>query len=78
MFDVDKVPRRVGTSTALVAIDPDCCPACGGETCSQTAEQGTLLRHGGYGAVRETSRRWCPSCGWSIVSAVALTNPRGW
>ncbi|HEX9992487.1 MAG TPA: hypothetical protein VGB14_06145 [Acidimicrobiales bacterium] len=34
-----------------------------------------LLRHGGYGAARETTTVFCDGCGWSLVVAVSEVHP---
>lgn len=61
----------------LVPFDPEVCPTCGTTVVSTTWLQPALLRHAGYGAVERHTRRWCPSCGWSMPLDLATVSPRG-
>jgi hypothetical protein len=74
LFDPELVERRPG---ALVALPRWSCPECGAELDETFARQGSLLRHGGYGADRLTVTRYCTAdrCGWSFVSLVAERRP---
>jgi len=52
---------------SLVAIPPDLCPRCGHFTREVIVEEPALLRHGGYGATRQTVTVVCDTdgCGWT-------------
>lgn len=63
--------RRPG---ALVVRDPAACPACGADVQVVATAQTPLLHHGGYGAARRHTVRWCP-CGWDLVAEVAEVRP---
>jgi hypothetical protein len=60
--------------TVLVALDPGACPDCGLPVQVTAAGQLPLLRHGGYGATRRTSWRWCP-CGYLLTHEVTEVRP---
>lgn len=82
LFDVAAASRWTG-SRALVPIDPAACPACGGMVASVTVAEVPLFRHGGYGAVRETTSRLCVAalsrssrCRWGLTVNVTEVNPR--
>lgn len=75
LFDVASKKRWTG-SRALVPISPHVCPACGFVLDACAVGQLSLFFHGGYGATEETTRRYCHSCGWSMVAAVDSRNPR--
>lgn len=64
-----------GGSYALAARPHDGCHECGGTLTTQTTGQLPLLRHGGYGATTETTRRWCPACGWDAGTHRTETRP---
>jgi hypothetical protein len=59
---------------ALVPLDPDRCPDCGLRTEVDVTGQPALFFHGGYGAVRTTTVRWCP-CGWTLTTDITETRP---
>lgn len=79
LFDVDDVERRVGTTKALEAIDPNACPACGWPLKSVESRQPALLRHGGYGATMRVTTLHCSSdeCHWHRQSEQTEVNPKG-
>lgn len=58
----------------LVARDPAACPACGSPVATIRYAQAPLLRHGGYGAARRHTIRWCP-CGWDLLAETTETRP---
>lgn len=60
--------------TALAVRDPTACPTCGGRVETIHLTQAPLLRHGGYGAARRTSLRWCP-CGWDLIAETSEVRP---
>jgi predicted RNA-binding Zn-ribbon protein involved in translation (DUF1610 family) len=60
----------------LVAFDPEVCPECGAALARITWLQPALLRHAGYGATEQSTRRWCPCCGWSLPIDLATVSPR--
>lgn len=64
-------------SAALVAVDPCCCPACGGQVTHLVHHQLALLRGGGYGAAQRVVTRHCAasSCGWTLVVEVSDSRP---
>jgi len=66
------------TGTALACTDPDACPSCTEAVGELTMTEAPLLRHGGYGAARATTLRWCrdPDCGWWLVTDVSEVDPR--
>lgn len=74
LFERQRRKRWTG-GRALVPLDPDLCPACGQPTDTETTVEMALVRHGGYGADRSTTRRHCP-CGWSLLAVTVETNPR--
>lgn len=78
LFDVAPKAKRVGTTTALVALDPDVCPSCGGAVICTTLAQGALVRHGGYGATTEVVTAHCDSrrCRWSMQRRRGEVSPR--
>lgn len=55
------------SSRALVAIDSRCCPACGAAVQIEIVETDALFRHGGLGATRRVTHRYC-RCGWSLLA----------
>ena len=61
--------------TALALIPHDNCPDCGAILRTRTVAEPALLRHGGYGATRETTTRVCDVCGWSHVPAAGEVAP---
>lgn len=50
----------------VAVVDPDRCPDCGGTLESVTVDQPAIVRHGGYGATRRLTVRYCPDifCGY--------------
>lgn len=78
LFDVATKERRTGTTTALVALDPTICPACGNDLSTTTLAQGALVRHGGYGATTEIVTAHCErrSCHWSMQRRSTEVSPR--
>lgn len=61
--------KRWTGSRALVALDPDRCPACGAGVVHETSHQPALLRHGGYGATTAHTLRVCTNdeCRWTCA-----------
>lgn len=53
----------------LERVDPERCPDCDGPVSYWRWSQPALLRHGGYGATRQVTARYClrRGCGWSLV-----------
>jgi len=74
--DHERLARRRHRGGALVAIDPDLCPACGDATERDVIYEPALFFHGGYGATRSTTTRRCHPCGWSLIVDVTEANPR--
>lgn len=58
----------------LVLLDPDRCPSCAQPVEVETVGQPALFLHGGYGATRVTTIRYCP-CGWVLTGQILLTRP---
>jgi predicted RNA-binding Zn-ribbon protein involved in translation (DUF1610 family) len=56
-------------------VDLDRCPTCGTALGDQTVTEPALLRHGGYGASRETTVTACPGCGWHITRQINEVRP---
>lgn len=78
LFEHTPAPKRRGTTTALVLVGTDRCPACTGPVAAEHREELPLLRHGGYGASRSTTRLHCQdltTCGWSLDTAIAEHRP---
>lgn len=78
LLDVEPLIKRKGTTKALVLVGTDTCPACGNEVLSENREEIPLLRHGGYGASRTTTRLHCTdrtNCGWALDSFVGEHRP---
>jgi hypothetical protein len=83
LFDLAPVPKWAG-SRALVPVDRDACPSCAGLITTVTVAEVPLFRHGGYGAVRQTTSRICAGsltrasrCRWGLTVDVTEVNPRG-
>ena len=78
LFDLDDVEKHVGTTKALVAVEPDICPACGDPLKTTTSHQAALLRHGGYGATTRIITLHCTGkeCRWHTQSEQTEVNPR--
>lgn len=70
-----KEPRT--TCVAIVLVERDHCLRCGSEDLEKiVVGQLPLLRHGGYGAVRQTTITLCNEpCGWSFVSDITEVRP---
>lgn len=60
---------------ALVALEADACPDCGGPMDHITATQPALIRHAGYGASVETTIRICPGCAYGLVARRGEVRP---
>lgn len=82
LFDLAPKARWTG-SRSLVPLDPAACPSCAGLTTTVTVAEPPLFRHGGYGAVRQTTSRVCLAtvagtsrCGWRVTTDVSEVNPR--
>ena len=67
--------RRWTGSRALVPLPRDRCPDCQGPTQTRGITNVPLFSHGGYGAAKQTTQRWCP-CGWMSAVDVVEVNPR--
>lgn len=74
LFETERVTRQ-RTSRDLVVIEPGNCPACGDIAVTECVTEVPLLRHGGYGAARASSRRHCPRCGWTMLAEVSEVRP---
>lgn len=76
LFDAPREQARKGTTTDLVFVGVEVCPTCGGDILAEHREEMPLLRHGGYGASRTTTRLHCGDhCGWSLDSFVGEHRP---
>lgn len=79
LFNLDPIERRE-TSRELVCLEPGRCPVCGGPTEVSVMGEVPLFRHGGYGAVRQSTTEFCVApverCRWSLVREVTEVNPR--
>lgn len=77
LFEVEKVARRVGTTTALVPVTLDRCPSCGSAVVERTVHVDALLRSGGYGATTKTATINCTgrSCRWTIEAERSEERP---
>ncbi len=65
-----------GGSKAIVPIVSNRCPRCGSaEMHPQTITEQPLLRHGGYGAARETVTLYCALCPYYVTTSVGETRP---
>lgn len=73
LFEVDSKERWTG-SRALVPLPKDQCPSCGQGLDSETVDQRSLIRHGGYGAALRTTMRHC-RCGWRLRSESSEVKP---
>lgn len=52
------------------------CPNCGGSTSTSRVEEPALLRHGGYGATRQSVLSQCDDdCGWQMTTQVNEVRP---
>lgn len=60
---------------AIVAMAAETCPMCAAPIEADVARQDALLRHGGYGATRRTTRLRCPSCAWTTGAQVDEERP---
>lgn len=74
LFDPTAKTRWTG-SRALVPIDRATCPSCGGHLREIRMTELALLRHGGYGASRETVSVSCVRCPWLLVVEVSEVRP---
>ena len=59
----------------LAVTDPDHCHQCDTPTDVTQWAQPALLRHAGYGETTATTRRHCPLCGWSLITAIGAEAP---
>lgn len=75
LFDAPRQPRWTG-SKALVRVDPDTCPLCGGPLINDGIIEEPLLRHGGYGAATATTRRVCSRWPCSYVGGTVVAEQR--
>lgn len=76
LLDVERIRRPKWTgSVALVILDRDHCLRCRSETVERRVAQPALLRHGGYGATKKTTFRFCPECRWFFISDVTEVRP---
>jgi hypothetical protein len=75
LLDVQRTARRVGTTTTLVHVPADRCPACSSTTVETSAAQGALFWMHGFGADVEHRLRSCPACGWALDAAELTRRP---
>lgn len=80
LFDAGPKERRTGTTKALVVQDTDRCPLCLSPLQRESFVEDALLRHGGYGASRETTTAYCSRlldrwCSWWMTVSVAEVRP---
>lgn len=76
LIEVERKRKRPWKgSMDVVHVPLTKCPACGARLDETNVAQLPLLRHGGYGAVKETGTLHC-ECGWYITRTVTETNPR--
>jgi hypothetical protein len=77
LFDVPE-KRRIEGCTDLVPLDRERCPDCGSDLGVITLDEPALVRHGGYGATRQTITVHClnEECRWFLRRSVTETNPR--
>lgn len=73
--ECEVMPCHGPKGTALVPVVRATCPACQLPLADQTVVEVPLFAHGGYGAARATTMRWCP-CGWRQRPDVTEINPR--
>lgn len=62
---------------ALVVLARPICPNCYEPLAVEHVHEPAMFRHGGYGATRLSVTRWCPGCGWWVLSAVGAARPDG-
>lgn len=74
LFDAGERRARHGATRELVVLGLTFCPECGRRVTTEVTDEFALLRHGGYGATRTTSRLHC-HCGWSLLREVTETRP---
>ena len=76
LVDVERTPRRIGTTTDLVHVPADTCPSCGGPTTgTDPSWQPALFWLHGFGAATVEHGRSCPACGWRLHSATTTARP---
>ena len=74
LFGNERERRHHDGPKAIVHVPAERCPDCGGPSHTQTRDQESMLRHGGYGATERTVIRSCP-CGWSMVAETSEVKP---
>lgn len=74
LIDVARQRAEKVRCMELVHVPLDACPMCGGPLVDETVTEMPLLRHGGYGANRTSTRRYC-LCGWALTVEVSETRP---
>lgn len=72
LFRSDRQRRR--GSKELVHVPA--CPSCDGPLEEVTSAMPALFRHGGHGATRTVTQRFCAPCRYAGGSVVVETNPR--
>jgi hypothetical protein len=73
LLDVGRTVKR-RTSKALVPLTD--CPTCGGPLEAVSSAMPALFRHGGHGATRTVTRRFCAPCRFDGGGVTTETNPR--
>lgn len=61
-------------SAALVAVDPTRGPDCAASVDVEVVDEPALFLHGGYGATRSSTHRYC-RCGWWLLTSVDERRP---
>jgi hypothetical protein len=59
----------------LVTLDPALCPTCGAVLSTGSWDEPALLRHGGYGASRRTTARYCGNCSFVLIAEQCEARP---
>jgi hypothetical protein len=76
LFDPGPTGRHPIISGALVVRPPNRCPSCSTPLYVSRSWQPALFVGLGYGAVAETTRRYCLSCGFHLATEHIEVNPR--
>jgi hypothetical protein len=59
----------------LATVDPDVCPECSNRLETMYVSEPAIVRHGGYGATRRTSVRYCVVCPYSRHAETSEVRP---